>query len=95
VHLRAEVVADKAASHPHRPSIEALTMKATSWTMTHPRWWARALRLGRLGRLVARRHDRIRHLPPPLSAWTDARDLPRPPAETFRDQWVRERGGTP
>jgi L-lactate dehydrogenase complex protein LldG len=28
-----------------------------------------------------------------LSGWTDTRDLPEPPKETFRDWWRRERGG--
>ena len=35
----------------------------------------------------AGRKGRIRHLPPPLSAWTGSRDLPAPPAQTFRDWW--------
>ncbi|MDP9416939.1 MAG: DUF3390 domain-containing protein, partial [Actinomycetota bacterium] len=38
---------------------------------------------------------RVRSLPPPLSAWTGVRDLPEPPAETFRDWWVREHGDRP
>ena len=33
------------------------------------------------------RAARIRRLPPPLSAWTAARDAPRPPAQTFREWW--------
>jgi L-lactate dehydrogenase complex protein LldF len=34
----------------------------------------------------------VRHAgPPPLSRWTDTRDLPDPPAEPFRDWW-RKRG---
>src|SRR5262249_57572672 len=35
---------------------------------------------------------RIRRLPWPLSAWTGARDLPAPPAQTFRQWWHAERG---
>lgn len=37
------------------------------------------------------RSGRIRRLPWPLSSWTATRDLPQPPAETFRDWWRRER----
>jgi L-lactate dehydrogenase complex protein LldF len=85
VHLRAKVVDDKSA---HTP--EAVAMKALAWTMAHPRWWARALRAAKLGRVLGRRRGEIRRLPPPLDAWTDSRDLPRPPAETFRERWVRE-----
>ena len=92
VHLRAKVVDDKAGALP-RP--EAVVMATLAWTMSHPRWWGRALRAARLGRLFGRRRGVIRRLPPPLSAWTDSRDLPRPPAETFRERWVREHGGRP
>ena len=40
------------------------------------------------GRLVSR-HERIGRLPGPLSAWTDARDAPAPPPESFRAWWRR------
>jgi len=90
VHLRAAVVDDKGSAHP-----EAVVMKAAAWTMTHPHWWARALRAARIGRLLGRRRGVIARLPPPLSAWTDSRDLPRPPEQSFRDRWVREHGGAP
>ena len=55
-------------------------------TMADSHRWTRALRVGRLGRFASRR----RVLPPPLSAWVAARDLPEPPKETFRDWWTRE-----
>jgi L-lactate dehydrogenase complex protein LldF len=51
--------------------------------MRSPRRWTSALRALRVGRLVRGR----RALPPPLSAWTRARDLPVPPKQTLRDWW--------
>ncbi|MEV6686145.1 hypothetical protein AB0N28_12485, partial [Streptomyces sp. NPDC051130] len=39
------------------------------------------------------RRLRPRRLPGPGRAWTDSRELPRPPREPFRDWWARERGG--
>jgi len=42
------------------------------------------------GRLLGRRHNRIRRLPPPLSAWTVSRDAPRPPTQSFRDWWTEQ-----
>jgi L-lactate dehydrogenase complex protein LldF len=87
VHLRADAVAAKAAGH-RTPTPEAAAMTAAAWTMRDPRRWTRTLRLARLGRLLTRRGAPIRHLPPPLSAWTRSRDLPRPPKQTFRDWWT-------
>jgi L-lactate dehydrogenase complex protein LldF len=83
VHLRAEAVD---SSRRRVPSPEQSLMAAAAWTMADSRRWTRALRVGRLGRFARRR----RVLPPPLSAWIAARDLPEPPTETFRDWWLRE-----
>ena len=83
VHLRAEAVE---STRRRLPSAERSLMAAAAWTMADSQRWTRALRAGRLGRLAARR----RALPPPLSAWVTARDLPEPPRETFRDWWTRE-----
>ena len=86
VHLRSRVVDDKRDAH-RLPTPEAAAMKAAAWAMADSRRWTRTLRLARLGRILGHRTGRIRRLPPPLSAWTDARDAPRPPAQTFRDWW--------
>ena len=89
VHLRARHV--EAVRDTHRlPSPEALTMAAASWVMADPARFAAAQRAGRAGRPLSR-GGRIRALPPPLSAWTRARDAPVPAAQTFR-QWWRESG---
>jgi L-lactate dehydrogenase complex protein LldF len=89
VHLRSRVVDDKAAAH-RLPSPERAAMSTLAWVMRNPRRWTLALRAARLGRLLGRRNDRIRRLPPPLSAWTDARDAPRPPEQSFRDWWKEQ-----
>jgi L-lactate dehydrogenase complex protein LldF len=89
VHLRSRVVDDKAA-HRVAPTAEASAMAALAWTMSNARRWTWTLRLGRVGRLLGRRGDRIRRLPGPLSAWTGSRDAPRPPRQSFRDWWRTE-----
>jgi L-lactate dehydrogenase complex protein LldF len=89
IHLRARVVDAKAAAHA-TPSPEAVAMKSLAWVMRNPRRWTLALRAARLGRVFGRRSGVIHHLPPPLSAWTAARDAPRPPVQSFRDSWVRD-----
>ncbi|MDQ2956866.1 MAG: DUF3390 domain-containing protein, partial [Actinomycetota bacterium] len=88
VHLRSRVVADKAAGH-RLPTPEAAAMQTAAWAMSSSTRWTRALRSARLGRLLGGRSGRISTLPPPLSRWTRARDLPLPPAQTFRD-WYRD-----
>jgi L-lactate dehydrogenase complex protein LldF len=92
VHLRARHVderRDRAV-----PDAEQVAMAAAAWVMGSPRRYAAAQRAGRLGRILGRK-GRIRRLPPPLSAWTAARDAPVPPAGTFRQWWRDEHGDTP
>ncbi|MBO0840507.1 MAG: lactate utilization protein, partial [Sciscionella sp.] len=78
VHLRARAVEAKP-----RP-VERAAMATAAWTMRSPRRYERALRALRLTRLLRGR----RALPPPLSAWTNSRELPDPPKQTFRDWWA-------
>ena len=98
VELRAQHV-EAQADASRIPTPEAVAMKAASLAMSSPARWRLLQRSSRLGRLLGRARAggerRIRSLPPPLSAWTSARDLPVPPAETFRESWARERGETP
>jgi L-lactate dehydrogenase complex protein LldF len=85
VHLRARHVEEARRTH-RLPRAEAVAMAAASWVMAEPRRYAAAQRAGRSGRLLSR-GGRIAALPPPLSAWTRARDVPAPPARTFREWW--------
>jgi L-lactate dehydrogenase complex protein LldF len=92
VELRARHVEESRREH-RVPSAEAATMAAAAWVMGRPARFRAAQRAGRLGRLAGRR-GRIRRLPPPLAGWTSARDAPVPPAQTFRQWWRQERGGS-
>jgi L-lactate dehydrogenase complex protein LldF len=87
--LRSEV--KKADAREGRSRVERLAFRAFAWVMTHPRVYAMA---GRLAAAVAPASDGgwIRHLPAPLAvgpvkAWLSQRDLPPPPARSFRDLW--------
>ena len=91
VHLRARHV-DGERERRRLPTPERAAMAAAAWTMGSPVRFAAAGRAARAGRLLAR-DGRIRRLPPPLSAWTGARDAPEPPVETFREWWARRRAG--
>ena len=92
VHLRAKHTETYAAEH-RMPSAEASAMSVAAWVMSNPKRWTLALRGGRLGRILGRKRGVIGEVPLPLvKQWTDARDLARPPEQTFRDWWAAEHG---
>jgi L-lactate dehydrogenase complex protein LldF len=87
VDLRTQVV-DAHRSH-RVPTAEATAMRSAAWTFSDSRRLARMERLsGRTGRWWAR----LAGLPGPGRRWTDARELPQPPRESFRAWWRRARG---
>ncbi len=51
-----------------------------------------AQRAASASRKLIGRSGKIRRQPPPLSGWTDTRDAPAPPPESFRAWWSRTRG---
>jgi L-lactate dehydrogenase complex protein LldF len=62
-------------------------MKAAAWVMSDPQRFVAAEKGLAVGRLVAGRDHKIKHLPYPGSAWTHSKDLPAPPKQTFRQWW--------
>ncbi|MBW0107434.1 lactate utilization protein [Pseudonocardia sp. KRD-182] len=99
VHLRAQVVDRR---RPGRPSLQDVAMRAASWVLgTAGRTTAAGRLAGRSAGLLGRWRGRsapggrqvLGSLPWPGSAWSQARDSPLPPAESFRDWWRRTHGG--
>jgi len=94
VDLRSQVVDAHRGDRVPKP--EAVAMRATGWAFGDARrltWGERAAGLaGRLigGRSMPGGRTALSWLPGPGSRWTGARDLPAPPAESFRDWWRRE-----
>jgi L-lactate dehydrogenase complex protein LldF len=85
VHLRAEAVEAKGRTP------ESVGMAALSWIFADARRYENAQKVGSLARHLAP-SGRISSLPWPGSKWTSARDVPAPPAESFRMWWRRNRG---
>ncbi len=73
---------------------EAAAMKAASVVMSSAKRFTLAQKAAGLGRVVAGKKGKISTLPPPLNGWTDARDIPAPPKQTFRQWWDSVEGRT-
>jgi L-lactate dehydrogenase complex protein LldF len=82
VHLRGRVVNEHEALRR-----EGAAMRALAWVFADERRYARAQRLGRTGTRPFAREGFLKGLPG-LGAWTDTRDLPAPPRQTFREWWA-------
>ncbi|HEX6518686.1 MAG TPA: lactate utilization protein B [Streptosporangiaceae bacterium] len=82
VHLRAKVK----HNFPERA-----VFHLSGQVLESPRRLAAAQRLASLSRRLVGRSGRIRRLPPPLRGWTETRDAPAPPPESFRAWWLRTR----
>jgi L-lactate dehydrogenase complex protein LldF len=82
VHLRGRVVAE--ARGGDRLAAERLGMEAMGRIFAGRRRYEAAQRAARAGRRVLPLAAR---LPGPLAGWTVSRDLPQPPAQSFRDWW--------
>jgi L-lactate dehydrogenase complex protein LldF len=89
VHLRAQQVDSNRGG---LPGAQDLAMKAAGWAMSTAGRFALAEKALGAGRVLAGKDHRIGALPWPASKWTASRDVPEPPAETFRQWWERTHG---
>jgi len=87
--LRSDV--KKSETREKQNRLEKLAFQAFAWMMTHPRLYEMA---GRIGASMAPASENgwIRSVPapmdlPPVRAWLSQRDLPPPPAKSFREMW--------
>jgi L-lactate dehydrogenase complex protein LldF len=70
---------------------ERLSMKSLYMIFSSRERYEQAQRLARVASRPLVRGGRIPRAPGPLAGWTSSRDLPVPPAETFRAWWRRTR----
>jgi len=88
IHLRQKIVERGDA-----PVGERVAMKAAGFALAGAGRLEAAQALARAAQWPFVRDGRLEHLPPPLKAWTETRDLPAMPAQSFRDWWAsREKG---
>ncbi|MBB2892017.1 lactate utilization protein B [Flexivirga oryzae] len=71
------------------PSAEAAAMKAASWVFGDSKRLSTAQYGVTTAARLLRGRSTIGHLPWPATAWSDARDAPAPPRETFTQWWKR------
>ncbi len=95
VHLRTRVVDEQRGG---LPSAEELAMKGASWMFADHRRFEAAVSVAGVGGKALRSKlfggkKILRSLPWPASLWSGSRDVPVPPAESFRSWWERTNGG--
>jgi L-lactate dehydrogenase complex protein LldF len=92
VHLRNKVAEKKQADkHIHMETTAMIPMK---WAWRSHKHWEIVLKLAGVAAKGMKKAniENIGPLPWPVSAWTNARDVPAPPTESFRAWWARTRG---
>ena len=87
VHLRGK---DVDAHRGGFPSQLDIGLKAASWALSSGSRLAAVEKLLPLGRAAAGRDKKIKKLPGIAAGWTQSRDIPAPPAQSFRDWWAKE-----
>ena len=68
------------------PQRRRLAFKGFSYVMSDPRRSERLLKVGKIGQKLVARDGYIR-IKGPLKGWTNYRDLPELPPQSFRDRW--------
>jgi L-lactate dehydrogenase complex protein LldF len=87
VHLRGK---DVDAHRGGLPTQMDLGMKAASWALSSGNRLGAVEKLLPLGRIAAGPDKKITRLPGLAAGWTQSRDIPAPPAASFRDWWAKE-----
>lgn len=73
------------------PSGWDISMKASSVVMGSGKLFGAAARAAKLGRPLGGKDRRITMLPWPVSVWTRNKDVPAPPAKSFRETFEEEK----
>ena len=91
--LRAKVREAGGAESGAQKFAERAAMRVYATAAKHPKLFGGAGKFMRSLARVLAKDEKIKRIPlPPLAEWTKYRDLPQPPADSFRKRW-REREG--
>ena len=74
----------------HRPPIEGAMFATIGQLWGHSALWDKAVRMVALGRILGGFNGVIDKMPPPVSAWTNYRDVAVPPKKSFRQWFVSD-----
>jgi L-lactate dehydrogenase complex protein LldF len=87
VHLRERIVEVRRAKR-RLPTLEGIAMKSAATVLRSPRRLGAAQKVAHFGGRALGRDGTIGPLPGPARAWSDARDSPVPPRDSFRAWWA-------
>ncbi|HXA56289.1 MAG TPA: LutB/LldF family L-lactate oxidation iron-sulfur protein [Candidatus Acidoferrum sp.] len=90
IHLRAKIV-----ERGESPFSERVGMKAAGFALSDGRRLAFAESFGRFAQWFFERDGKLHNLPGILAGWTEYRDMPALPKESFRDWWAKRKKGGP
>ncbi len=88
VHLRGNVVEQDKRGLFGSLSGENIAMQAALWMFQSQGRMGLAREAGRLAQMVVARDDIIPSLPGPLAGWTETRNFPALPEQSFREWWA-------
>ena len=94
VHLRGKDVEAKHAKK-HAPTQMDAMMYGAKKLFSSGKMMAVAERGLPMSRLISGKKHKITKVPGIVSGWTDYRDIPEPPKESFRNWWKKEKSGAP
>ena len=94
VHLRGKDVEAKHAKK-HAPTQMDAMMYGAKKLFSSGKMMAVAERGLPMSRLISGKKHKITKVPGIVGGWTDYRDIPEPPKESFRNWWKKEKSGAP
>ena len=94
VHLRGKDVEAKHAKK-HAPTQMDAMMYGAKKLFSSGKMMAVAERGLPMSRLISSKKHKITKVPGIVGGWTDYRDIPEPPKESFRNWWKKEKSGAP